>query len=70
MPYSLSYLAHKLVDELCGAWRVVNAEYYYFLAAGWVHTLMTDTFFAWIDATALRRMFKLDLHHMASGPCG
>jgi len=51
------------------AWNVVNVEYLYFLAAGWVHTLMTDKFFAWMDATALRRMSKLDLHHMASGPC-
>jgi len=27
MPYVLSYLAHKLVDEFSAAWHVVNAEY-------------------------------------------
>jgi len=70
MPYALSYLAHKLVNELSAAWHVVNAEYYYFLAAGWVHTLLTDKVFAWLDATTLRRMSKLDLHLMASGPGG
>jgi len=31
---------------------------------------MTDKTFAWLDATALRRIAKLDLHHMASGPGG
>ena len=35
-----------------------------------MHTLLTDTFFAWLDATALRRMDKLVLHLMASGPGG
>jgi len=70
MPYAFSYLAHKVVDEFRAAWHVVNADYYYLLAAGWVHTLMTDKVFAWLDATALRRMAKLDLHHMASGPGG
>jgi len=38
MPYALSYLADKLVYEFSAAWHVANAEYYY-LAAGWVHTL-------------------------------
>jgi len=70
MPYALSYLADELVDEFSAVWHVVDAEYYYFLAAGWVHTLLTDKVFAWLDAKALRRMSKLDLHLMASGPCG
>jgi len=70
MPYALSYMAHKLVDDISAVWHVVNAEYYYFLAAGWVHTLLTDKVFAWLDAKALRRMSKLDLHRMASGPGG
>ena len=70
MPYVLSYLAHKLFDEFSAAWHAVNAEYYYFLAARWVHTLLTDKVFAWLDARALRRMSKLDLHLMASGPGG
>jgi len=70
MPYALSYMAHKLVDEFSAVWHVVNAEYYYFLAAGWVHTLLTDKVFAWLDAKALKRMSKLDLHRMASGPGG
>jgi len=70
MPYALSNLAHKLIDEFSAAWHVVNAEYYSFLAAGWVQTLMTDKVFAWLEATALRRMSKLDLHLMASGPGG
>jgi len=65
MPYALSYMAHKLVDDISAVWHVVNAEYYYFLAAGWVHTLLTDKVFAWLDAKALRRMSKLDLHRMA-----
>ena len=55
---------------LRAACHVVNAEYFYFLAANWVHTLLTDKVFAWIDATSLRRMSKLDLHLMASGPGG
>jgi len=38
--------------------------------ARWVHTLMTDKVFAGLDATALRRMSKLDLHLTASGPGG
>jgi len=63
-------VAHKLVEEFIAIWHVFNAEYYYCLAAGWVHTLMTDEVFAWLDATALRRMSKLDLHRMASGPGG
>jgi len=46
MPYALSYMAHKLVDEFSAVWHIVNAEYYYFLAAGWVHTLLTDKVFA------------------------
>jgi len=70
MLYALSYLAHKLVDEFSAVWHVVNAEYHYFLAAGWVHTLLTDKVFAWLDAKALRRMSKLDLHRMANGPGG
>jgi len=70
MPYALSYLAHKLIEKFTAAWYVVNAEYYYFLAAGRVHTLLTDKVVAWIDTTALRRMSKLDLHLMASGPGG
>jgi len=40
------------------------------LAAGRVRTLMPDKVFAWLDATALRRMSNLDLHHMASRPGG
>ena len=28
MPYALSYLADKLVDEFSPAWHVVNADYY------------------------------------------
>jgi len=31
---------------------------------------MPDKVFAWLDATALRRMSNLDLHHMASRPGG
>jgi len=31
---------------------------------------MTDKVFDWIDATGLRRMSKLDLHLMPSGPGG
>jgi len=68
MPDALSYLAHKLVEEFSTAWHVVNAEYIYFLAAECVKNLLTDKVFAWLDATALRRMSKLDLHLMASGP--
>jgi len=68
VPYALSYMAHKLVDEFNAVWHVVNAEYYHFPAAGWVHTLLTDKVIAWLDAKALKRMFKLDLHRMASGP--
>ena len=68
MPYAPSYLAHKLVEAFSAAWHVVNAEYFYFPAAGWVHTLLTDKAFAWLDAKALRRMSKLDQHLMASGP--
>jgi len=70
MPYALSYMAHKLVDEFSAVWHVVNAKYYHFLAAGWVHTLLPDNVFAWIDAEALKRMSKLNLHRMASGPGG
>jgi len=70
MPYALSYLAHKRVYEFSAAWHVVNADYYYFLAAGFVHTLLTDKVFAWVHATALRRLSKLDLDLMASGPGG
>jgi len=70
MPYALLYMAHKLVYEFIAVWNFVNAEYYYFLAAGWVHTLLTDNIFAWLDAKALMRMSKLDLHRMASGPGG
>jgi len=51
MPYTLFYQAHKPVDEISSAWHVVNAEYYYFLAAEWAHTLLTDKVFAWLDAT-------------------
>jgi len=69
MLYELSYLAHKLVDEFSAAWHI-NAEYYYFLAAWWVHSLMTDQVLAWLDAKAVQRMVKLELHHMASGPGG
>jgi len=43
---------------------------FYFLAASWVHTLLTDKVVSWLDAKALRRMSKLDLHRMASGPGG
>jgi len=70
MPYALSLLAHTLVYEFIAAWHVVNAEYYYFVASGWVHTLLTDKAFAWLNAKALKRMSKLDLHRMASGPGG
>jgi len=70
MPYARPYMAHKLVDEFSAIWHVVNAEYYYFLAAGWVHTLLKDKVFAWLDAKALKRMSKLDLHRMASGTGG
>jgi len=31
---------------------------------------MTDQVFTWLDATAIRRMIKLDLQHMDSGPGG
>jgi len=70
MPYALSFMAYKLVDEFSAVWHVINADYYYFLTAGWVHTLLTDKVFDWLDAKALKRMSKLDLHHMASGPGG
>jgi len=70
MPYALSYMAHKLFDEFSAVWHVVIEEYYYFLVAGWVHTVLTDKVFAWLDAKALKRMSKLDLHRMASGPGG
>jgi len=70
MAYALSYMAHKRVDEFSAAWHVVNAEHYYFLAAGWVQTLLTDKVFAWLDATALRHMSQMDLHLMASEPGG
>jgi len=70
IPYALSYMAHKLFDEFSAVCHVVNAEYYYFLAAGWVHTLLTEKFFAWLDAKAIKRMSKLDLHRMASAPGG
>ena len=70
MPYAPSLLAHALVYEFIAAWHAVNAEYYYFLASWWVHTLLTDKFIAWLDAKALRRMSKLDPHLMANGPGG
>jgi len=70
MPYALSYMGQNLVDEFSAVCHVVKGEYYYFLATGWVHTLLTDKVFAWLDAKALRRMSKLDLHRMASGPGG
>jgi len=35
-----------------------------------VHTLLTDTVSAWLDAKALWSMSKLDLHRMACGPGG
>ena len=70
VPYALSYMAHKLVDEFNAIWHVFNTEYYHFPAAGWVHTLLTDKVFAWLDAKALRRMSKLDLQRMDSGPSG
>jgi len=70
MPCALSYLAHKLVQEFSAASNVVNAEYLYFLAAGWVHALMTGKVFTLLDATALWRISKLDLHPMGSGPGG
>jgi len=70
VPYALSYIAHKLVDDFSAVWHVDNAEYYYFLAASWVHTLLTDKVFAWIVGKALMRMSKLDLYRMASGPGG
>jgi len=63
-------MAQKLVDKFSVVWHVVNAEYYFFLAAGWVHTLLTDKVLAWLDAKALKRMSKLDLHCMANGPGG
>jgi len=68
MPCASSYLAHKLVDKFRAAWHVFKAEYIYFLAAECVQNLLTDKVFAWLDATAPRRMSKLDLHLMASGP--
>lgn len=34
MPYALSDMDYKLVDEFSSAWHVVNAECYYFFAAG------------------------------------
>jgi len=67
MPYAVAFGINKLVDEFSAAWNIVNAEYYYFLAAGWVHTPMTDQVFAWIDATATRRMVTSDLHYKAGG---
>ena len=70
MPYALSYLSHKLVDAFSAAWHVFNMEYSYFLVAGCVQTLLTDKVFARLDAKALRRMSKLDLHLIASGPGG
>jgi len=70
MPYASSYVPQKLVEEFSAAWNVFNADFYYFLVAAWVHTLMTDESFTLIDATALRRMVKLDLHHIASRPGG
>jgi len=70
MPYALSYLAPKMLDEFSAVWHVVNAEYYYLLAAGWVHTPLSDRVFDWLDAKAIKRISKLDLHRMASGPGG
>ena len=35
-----------------------------------MHTLLTDKVFAWLDAKALKRMSKMYLHRMASGPGG
>jgi len=35
-----------------------------------VHTPLTGKVFAWLDARALKRMSKMDLHRMASGPGG
>jgi len=35
-----------------------------------MHTLLTNKVFAWLDATALRRVSKLDMHLMDSGPGG
>jgi len=70
MLYALSYLVHKLVDEFSAARHIVNEQHDYSLAAGCVHTVMTDHVFSWLDATATRRMVKLDLHHMASGMGG
>jgi len=42
---------HAVEEKFDGAdCPVDNAEFYYFLAAGWLHTLLTDTVFAWLDA--------------------
>lgn len=32
-----------------------------------MHTMITDHVFAWLDGTALRRITKLDLHHIENG---
>jgi len=55
MLYALSYMAHKMVDAFSAVWHVVNADFFYFLATGCVHTLLTDKVFAWLDAKALKR---------------
>jgi len=69
MPYALSYLAHACRRVQCRLKRLQRGILLLF--GGRVgEDPDDDKDFAWLDATALRRMSKLDLHHMASGPGG
>jgi len=70
VPYAVTYMAHRLVDDLSEVWAHVHSKYHYFLTAGWVNTLLTDTILVWMDEWALRRMASLDLSLMAAGPGG
>ena len=70
VPYDVTYMAHRLVDDLREVWTHVHPEYHYFLTAGCVNILLTDKIFVWMDEWALRRMASLDLSLMAAGPRG
>jgi len=62
-------MARKLFDELSAVWYVVSAENTSWRPGGY-KPLWPNKMIAWLDAKAVRRMVKLDLHHMASGPGG
>jgi len=67
VPYALSYEVYKICDEDSAAWRVFNSECYH-LAAGRVHTLMTDKVFIMMEDIDLQQLGQLDLYRYTDGP--